>query len=80
MTEKNSRLKFDDYSRRMVIPEKSKRIAFCKEFLLTEGKMYKILSNKPYTYGEKRVEQDNLRYQAWKNYGAMFENIEYTRN
>lgn len=79
MAEKNSKLKFDDYTRRLVIPERDKREMFCRQHNLTEGKMYKVLSNKPYNFGFKRVEQDNLRFIAWQDFGAMFENISFTR-
>jgi len=80
MAEKNSKLNCDDYTRRLCIPA-DKRKEFCEQFKITEGQMYRILSTQRFDmrYSEKRALQDELRYKAWSMFGALFENVSYTR-
>lgn len=81
MAEKNSHFPSDDYTRRLAILEPEKREAFMAKYGLTKGTLYKMLAPARYKqrYVKKRELQDKARFDAWKNFGAVFETITYSR-
>lgn len=81
MAEKNSLLPQDDYTRRIAVLDPANKEALMEKYQITLDKLYRILSPVRYKqcYTKKRELQDAIRFDAWKNFGAVFETITYSR-